>query len=44
MKLRTQRRLALGARIVLALPAVAYGAYWCMEPGKNGGGAHEFHL
>lgn len=30
-KLRTQRRIAL---IALALLAIAYGIYWCMEPGK----------
>lgn len=35
MKLRTQRRLALGALIVVALFAVAYGIYWCMGPVKE---------
>ena len=34
MKLRTQRRLALGALIVVALFAIAYGVYWCMGPVK----------
>ena len=34
MKLRTQRRIALGALIAVALLAIAYGVYWCMEPGK----------
>ncbi len=34
MKLRTQRRLALGILIAVALLAIAYGVYWCMEPGK----------
>lgn len=36
MKLRTQRRIALGALIAVALLAIAYGVYWCMEPGKDG--------
>jgi hypothetical protein len=35
MKLRTQRRIALGALIAVALVAIAYGVYWCMEPGSD---------
>lgn len=35
MKLRSQRRLALGALIAVALFAIAYGIYWCMEPGNE---------
>lgn len=34
MRYKTIRRLYLWALLAIAVVLLAYGVYWCMEPGK----------